>query len=184
MRFKKKILKTLMLSLSFALAACGNMENQNNSNEKENTHEGMNHKGSPKLPNDLKEDKYPAFEVGSKAVINADHMEGMKGAKATIVGAYETTAYAVSYTPTTGGNKIKNHKWVIQEDIKDAGNESLKPGTVVKLNADHMKGMKGAKAVVDWAEQTTVYLVDYTPATSGKKVTNHKWLTENELTVD
>jgi len=44
-----------------------------------------------------------------------------------------------------------------------------------------MKGMKGAIAVIDSAEQTTVYMVDYTPTTGGEKVTNHKWVTESEL---
>lgn len=32
-------------------------------------------------------------------------MKGMNGAEATIVGAYDTTAYTVSYTPKTGGKK-------------------------------------------------------------------------------
>lgn len=39
------------------------------------------------------------------------------GAKATIVGAYDTTAYAVTYTPTTGGPVVKNHKWVIESEL-------------------------------------------------------------------
>lgn len=75
---------------------------------------------------------------------------------------------------------MENHKWVIQEEIKDAGNKQLKPGSEVTLEADHMKGMKGAKATIDSAEKTTVYMVDYTP-TGGKKVKNHKWVTEDEL---
>ncbi len=44
-----------------------------------------------------------------------------------------------------------------------------------------MKGMKGAKATIDSAEKTTVYMVDYTPTTGGKKVKNHKWVTESAL---
>ena len=44
-----------------------------------------------------------------------------------------------------------------------------------------MEGMKGAEAVIDAAEETTVYMVDYTPTNGGKKVTDHKWLTEDEL---
>jgi len=51
----------------------------------------------------LQEAENPTFEVGSQAIIETDHMEGMKGAEATIVGAYDTTAYAVTYTPTDGG---------------------------------------------------------------------------------
>jgi hypothetical protein len=108
-------------------------------------------------------------------------MEGMNGAKATIVGAYDTTAYAVSYTPTTGGEKVKNHKWVIQEEIKNAGSVKLKPGTEVTIESDHMEGMKGATGTIDSAEQTTVYMIDYTPAAGGEKVKNHKWVTESEL---
>ncbi len=34
-------------------------------------------------------------------------MEGMKGAKATITGAYDTIAYTVTYKPTTGGEEVK-----------------------------------------------------------------------------
>ena len=41
--------------------------------------------------------------------------------------------------------------------------------------------MKGAEAVIDAAVESTVYMVDYTPANGGEKVTNHKWLTEDEL---
>jgi hypothetical protein len=33
----------------------------------------------------------------------------MYGARATIVGAYDTTAYGVTCTPTTGGSIVKNH---------------------------------------------------------------------------
>lgn len=76
---------------------------------------------------------------------------------------------------------MKNHKWVIQEEIKGAGNEQLKAGSEVTLEADHMKGMKGAKATIDSAEKTTVYMVDYAPTTGGEKVKNHKWVTESEL---
>ena len=47
--------------------------------------------------------------------------------------------------------------------------------------ADHMKGMDGATAEIDSAEQTTVYMINYTSTTSGEEVTNHKWVTESEL---
>jgi hypothetical protein len=45
-----------------------------------------------------------------------------------------------------------------------------------------MEGMNGATATIDTAEQTTVYRVDFKPTDVGEKVTNHKWLTESELT--
>jgi hypothetical protein len=141
----------------------------------------MNHSTSGQFPKGLREAKNPTFKVGSQAFIKADHMPGMKGAKATIVGAYDTTAYAVSYTPTTGGPKVTNHKWVIHEEIKDASNKPYQPGAEVMLEADHMPGMKGAMATIDSAEHTTVYMVDYTPTTGGQPVKNHKWVTESEL---
>ena len=105
----------------------------------------------------------------------------MDGAEGTVLSAYDTTAYEVSYTPVDGGEKVNNHKWVVQEEIKNAGDEKLAPGTEVTLEADHMEGMKGAEAVIDAAKETTVYIVDYTPTNGGKKVTDHKWLTEDEL---
>lgn len=43
-----------------------------------------------------------------------------------------------------------------------------------------MEGMQGAAAIIDSAEETTVYMVDYTSAT-GEQVKNHKWVTEKEL---
>lgn len=55
------------------------------------------------------------------------------------------------------------------------------PGAEVVLEADHMKGMDGATATIDSAEKTTVYMIDYVPTTGGEKMTNHKWVTENEL---
>lgn len=141
----------------------------------------MHHSGSGEVPVGLKEAANPAFKVGSQAIIEAGHMKGMKGAKATIVGAYDTTAYAVSYTPTTGGPKMTNHKWVIHEEIENAGAEPFKPGDEVVLEADHMPGMKGAKATIDSAEKTTVYMVDYEPTTGGDPVKNHMWVTGSEL---
>jgi hypothetical protein len=104
----------------------------------------------------------------------------MKGAEATIVGAYDTTVYTISYTPTDGGEKVENHKWVIDEEIQDAGDEPFKPGSEVKINAEHMEGMDGVTAEIDSAEATTVYMVDFT-TTDGEEVTNHKWVTESEL---
>ncbi len=152
-----------------------------NSDNAQTDHSGMNHSGSGEVPAGLKEAQNPKFKVGSQAIMQTDHMPGMKGATATIVGAYDTTAYAVSYTPTTGGDPVKNHKWVIHEELKNPGAEALKPGAQVTLEADHMPGMKGATGTIDSAEQTTVYMVDYTPTTGGEPVKNHKWVTDTEL---
>ncbi|GMA19228.1 YdhK family protein [Arsenicicoccus piscis] len=121
----------------------------------------------------------PKYPVGTKVTLTADHMEGMKGAKATIVGAYTTYTYAVNFTPTTGGEPVKDHKWVVQQEIKDAGNKRLPDGTEVTLEAEHMKGMKGAKATIASSTDQTVYMVDY--ETGGMKMTNHKWVVQSEI---
>lgn len=174
-------------ALILTLSGCGNSSQQEgtSSGSTSSSHADMaemNHSGSSEVPKGLKEAQNPTFKVGSQAVVQADHMPGMKGATATISGAYDTIAYAVTYTPTTGGDKVPNHKWVVHEELKDPQGEAYKPGDEVVLEADHMPGMMGAKATIDSAEKTTVYMIDYTPTTGGSKVTNHKWVTESELT--
>ncbi|RQW76135.1 DUF1541 domain-containing protein [Lysinibacillus composti] len=49
-------------------------------------------------------------------MILADHMPNMKGAEATIVGAYDTTVYMVDYI-STAGEKVKNHKWLVESEL-------------------------------------------------------------------
>ncbi|MCZ1267836.1 YdhK family protein [Paenibacillus tundrae] len=177
------ILLTTVITGSLMLSGCGkNAEQDNSSSDSHAASTGeMHHSDSGELPEGLQEKKNPTYPVSSHVVLSTDHMAGMKGAEATIVGAYETTAYTVSYTPTTGGDTVKNHKWVIQEEIQDHTDQPYAAGAEVVLNADHMPGMKGAKATIDSAEQTTVYMVDYTPTTGVDPVKNHKWVTEEEL---
>ncbi|MBT2654499.1 YdhK family protein [Bacillus sp. ISL-18] len=201
MKPKRLFIGIFTFALMFMLAACSEnsmdkssdkgsnmdhqnmkMDNKNSSSDDKSMDMGdMDHSGSGKIPAGLKAAENPKYKVGDQAILNSDHMEGMNGAEATVVGAYDTIAYAVTYTPTSGGNPVKNHKWVIQDEIKDAGDKALEPGTKVTLQADHMEGMDGATATIDSAEKTTVYMVDYTPTTGGEKVTNHKWVTESEL---
>ncbi|GGO01258.1 YdhK family protein [Saccharibacillus kuerlensis] len=188
---KRLALPTIMIALT--LSACGNSEiNESSSStntpvehSSEVTDHGdmhtMEHSNSAEIPEGLTEASDPEFPVGSQAIMEVDHMPGMKGAEATIVGAYDTTVYAVSYTPMTGGEPVRNHKWVIQEDLENPESEPHQPGDTVVLNTDHMSGMKGASATIDSAEQTTVYMVDYTPTTGGDPVRNHRWLTAEEL---
>ena len=195
MKEKKHILGILLLITALLLAACGGNsqsdtekpeENQENTSEesashsKENMQQHMSSSGE--VPDDLKVAEDPTYEVGSNAIITASHMnmEAMSGAVATIVGAYDTTAYVVSYTPTNGGEAVENHKWVIHKELERPGKAPLEPGTEVILNADHMKGMDGAEAVIESAEETTVYMVDFTPS-GGNEVVNHKWVIESEL---
>jgi hypothetical protein len=178
MKSKKFTAGILMLILVLMLSAW-------TSNSIQNSYDknimGDMHSSSAEVPKGLKEAKNPTYKVGSQVVVKADHKKGMYGAKATIVGAYDTTAYVVTYTPTTGGPIVKNHKWVIQEDIKNAGPKTLKPGTEVTLEANHMEGMMGAKGTINSAVQTTVYMIDYIPTTGGPTVKNHKWVIESEL---
>ncbi len=189
----KKVILGLGLSLSLMLAACGNNNeginqesgnNQSTSNSSANSEshmEEMDHSGSSEVPEGLKRAENPTYPESSKAIIETDHMKGMKGAEATISGAFETTSYVVSYMPTNGGEPVENHKWVIHEELDQPDNAPLAPGTEVTLNATHMKGMEGANATIESANQTTVYMIDYMPTTGGEEVTNHKWVTEDEL---
>ncbi|WP_040037621.1 YdhK family protein [Bacillus thermotolerans] len=153
----------------------------NQEEENSDSHGHMNHSSSGEVPEGLATAENPTYPVGSEAVMNADHMPGMDGAVATIDGAFDTTVYSVTYTPTTGGEQVEDHKWVIHEELENAGDEPLQPGDEVVLKADHMEGMNGAEAVIDSAEQTTVYMVSYTDTKTGDEVTNHKWVTEGEL---
>ena len=121
----------------------------------------------------------PRFSVGSKVTLTADHMAGMKNAPATIVGAYSTNTYAVNYRPTTGGAMVKDHKWVVQQELKDAGTKRLADGSAVTIAADHMPGMKGARGTVASSTTQTVYMVDYTA--DGMTMKNHKWVVEDEI---
>lgn len=165
------------------LASCGDEQNptEQGSGSHENQGSGHHsHSSSGEVPENLKIEENPTYPVGTKAKITANHMEGMEGAEATIVGAYNTVAYIVSYTPTTGGDRVTNHKWVIHEEIDRAPEMPIEPNSEVSLNADHMPGMKGAVAVIEELEETTVYMVDYTSKT-GEEVKNHKWVTEEEL---
>ena len=149
-----------------------------------NDMEGMVHDDSGEIPEGLKEAENPTYNVGETATITDGHMEGMEGAEATIVGAFDTVAYEVSYDPTNGGPREENHKWVIHEEIADAGEEPFEPGDEVTLEANHMEGMEGATATIDDAKSTTVYVIDYQPTTGGEEVKNHKWVTDSELSAE
>lgn len=156
--------------------------NNSSPTEQHNTNNSdLDHSNIPEIPNGLKTEAKPLYDVGSAVVISADYDKEMDGAKGEVVGAYLTTAYAVSYTPTTGGDRVGNHHWVIHEEIKNAGKESFKPGDEVKLEANHLKGMEGATAIIESAQKSVVYIVNYMPTTGGTEIINHKWLLEKEL---
>lgn len=205
---KKKIISGVITLSSLALlAACtpqdsGNQESVDTSEQSstptvENSSEsdmmnesesmddmgGMMHDDSGEIPEGLQEAENPTYPVGNTVTIQTDHMAGMEGATGTIVGAFDTVAYEVTYEPTNGDSIVENHKWVLKEEIPEARNqeEPLSEGTEVTLEASHMEGMEGATATIDSAEETTVYMLDYQPTDGGEMVKNHKWVTEDEL---
>lgn len=144
-------------------------------------HGGHDHPadGGP-APAGMVEAANPTYPVGTEVILTADHMPGMEGAKATIVGAFDDTyTYAISYTPTDGGDPVKNHKWVVQEELEDAGSDRLPDGAEKVVTADHMSGMKGATSTIDSSTDETVYMVDVDA--DGMKMKNHKWVVESEI---
>ena len=143
-------------------------------------HAQMNYSTTGEVSEDLRKAEDPAFPVGSHVLIRTGLEEGMEKVEGTVVGAYETTAYMVSYEPSDGGDAVENYKWVIHEEIEEAGPDLFARGEEVVLNASHMAGMHGADAYIEAVEATTVYMVDYVSAT-GEEVKNHKWFVEEEL---
>lgn len=89
-------------------------------------HGGMEHPadGGP-VPAGMKRAADPAYPRGSTVVLTADHVDGMAGATATIVGAYDTYTYAVDYTPTDGADPVKDHRWVVQEEMEGRRRSAL-----------------------------------------------------------
>jgi hypothetical protein len=181
-------LSALALASTLVLASCGSDDSDNHDGHTEHadatthmTEDMHDHAmdGGP-APEGIQDAPDPAYPVGTRVTVNADHMPGMKGAEGTVTGAFATTAYAVSYTPTDGGDPVTDHRWVVQEELENPGPAPLADGTEVTLDADHMAGMKGATATIDSATQETVYMVDITTA-DGMTMKNHKWVTESEL---
>lgn len=207
---KKKWISILMISGAVLLAACDTDEAETDdaliddqveestdvvedSDETEETddtveetedhggHDAMGHDQSGEIPEGLEEAEDPTYPVGSDIILDANHISGMDGAEGTIVGAYDTTVYAVSYDPTDGGEPVENHEWVIHEELEELEEDPFDPGDEVTLNARHMDGMEGATAIIDRAEETTVYMVDFMPTDSDEMILNHQWLTEDEI---
>lgn len=209
MKYNKEKLGAVLLSSALLLGACGTADDNgqtestepkttteettdtettqdtNDAEEKETSNEGghgdMVHDESGEVPEGMKEAENPAYPVGSEVIIENDHMPGMKGAKGTVVGVYDTTAYEVTYDDTETGETVANHKWVVHEELENAQDEPYQAGDEVVLEASHMPGMKGATATVDSAEKTNMYMVTYTDTESGEEIENHKWMSEDEL---
>lgn len=133
------------------------------------------------LPQGLTTANQPVFPIGSSAIIQTKQNVNMHGSKAMINGAFDTTAYSISYKPTDSDHAVWNYHWVIQEEILDAGDKTLEPGTHVTLKTNRIKGMDGARATIESAEETTVYIVDINSGNNANTVTGYRWITENEL---
>lgn len=142
--------------------------------------EGHQHamQGGPP-PEGIEDAADPTFPVGSTVTLTADHMPGMEGSEATITGAFDTTAYSVTYTPTDGGEPVVDHRWVVHEELQDPGEAPLPDGTEVVLEAEHMAGMEGAEATIESSTDETVYMVDVTA--DGMEMTDHKWVVDSEV---
>ncbi|ANK38490.1 MULTISPECIES: DUF1541 domain-containing protein [Staphylococcus] len=176
-----KKLSFIILASGLVLSACSNGSGEEKDSKDQKHEEHMEHKSENKVPEDMESTEESKFKKDDEVTITAGHMPGMKNAEATVKGAYETYAYVVSYTPTNGDEKVSNHKWVVNEEVADAPENGFKKGDTVKLEADHMPGMKGAEAKIDDVNKTTVYVVDYRSTENDKMVKNHKWMTSNEL---
>ncbi|TQE92047.1 DUF1541 domain-containing protein [Ureibacillus sp. FSL K6-8385] len=205
---KLLLILTAFLSI-FPLTACGNKDDLTTKNEKNPTefldsedvdvtnnqvdgekvvgenmdgkegHADVTHSTWGKIPEGLKEAKNPKFKVGDKVIINAAHDADMQGSEGTVVGAYESTVYSITYTSTTGVQE-ENKKWFVREEIEPLGEKTLNIGDRVIIEADREEGMKGAEGTIDTAEETVVYMVDYVNK-DGEKVENYQWLKESEL---
>lgn len=144
------------------------------------SHSDITHSTWGHIPEGLKEAENPKFKVGDQVIIHAAHDDDMEGSKGTIVGAYQSTVYSISYQPTTGEEMEENVKWFVREEIDPLGEKELKVGSKVIIEVAREEGMQGAEGVIDTVEDTVVYMVDYTD-TEGEEVKNYQWLKESEL---
>ena len=174
-----------LLGGSLALAGCSAADepaepSASQSEDAHGGHEVMDHPadGGP-VPEGMTEATDPDYPVGTDVILTADHMDGMNGATATIVGAYDTYTYAIDYTPTDGGDPVTDHRWVVQEELDGVGDDRLADGTEVTVTAAHMDGMDGATATIASSTDETVYVVDY--EADGMDMTNHKWVVDSEI---
>ncbi|GHU63625.1 hypothetical protein FACS189418_7280 [Clostridia bacterium] len=137
---------------------------------------------SGEIPNGMQNAANPAFPVGSTISVTADHVNGGKVTKATVVKAFDTTALQVNYTPTDGGSPVIDHKWVVLEELK---NQTAPPkvGDTVTLEASHLPGMQGVEAEVTGLYEGVVYVIDFEDD-HGMEMKNHLWISEDEAQSD
>lgn len=170
-----KRLIAVVASAGILLSGCGA-----NEEAKHDEHAHMNH-NSEATPSNMKVAENPKYKKGDKVTLTEGHMPGMKDAEGVVKEVYTTHVYEVSYQPKNGDKKVSHHKWVVNEELKDAPKSGLKKGDKAEITANHMDGMKGAEATIDDVHKTDVYVVDYKDTKTGKTVKDHKWMTEDEL---
>src|SRR5699024_11037906 len=124
---------------------------------------GMEHPmdGGP-APEGIEKAASPKYPAGTEVTLTAEHMAGMDAphaANAARAGSRDPRRRAASFTPATGGKARQGHHCGGQEGIERAGAQRLAGGTEVTLAAEHMEGMKGAKATIASSTDQTVYMV-------------------------
>lgn len=139
----------------------------------------MKHDERGKLPENINEKKEARYPKGSTVHVLANHMDDMKDAKGKVVGAFDTTAYEVSYKDTKTGHIVTHHKWVVKEEFQPQ--VALQEGLSVVLQTNHMPGMMGATATIKKIVPETVYMIDYKSKEKNRWVQNHQWVIESEL---
>lgn len=106
---KNKMLLSVFSLTALLLGACSSgtvedsdmNENPNASIEKP-MDDGMIHDESGETPAGLEVAENLKYKIGETVELQTELMEGMKGAEATIIEAFDTIAYEVSYDPTNG----------------------------------------------------------------------------------
>ncbi|AXY25491.1 hypothetical protein CL176_05470 [Suicoccus acidiformans] len=142
-------------------------------------HGDMEHNRNETKPINMTEVENPKYPVGSKVIITDAHMDIMQDVEAEVSGAYDTTLYTVTYDD--GSMVMADHKWVVQEEIESA-NDSYEIGDAVILKAQHMEGMEGQEAVITGKFRGPAYMVNFEPNDGSEPFTNHKWVSEIEIT--
>lgn len=172
-------------STSTASAESSSMEMDEESmagHEDMDSHMEMAHNRNEEAPTNMTEATNPLYPVGSKVHMTEPHMPSMGGVTAEVTGAYDTTLYTVTFTPKDSDMEMKDHKWVVAEEmVAEDGKESFENGDTVILKAEHMEGMKDQDAVVTGKQAGPAYMVSFEPNDGSEPFTNHKWMSEDEL---
>ncbi|AJD90340.1 hypothetical protein JMA_10230 [Jeotgalibacillus malaysiensis] len=142
--------------------------------------------GDGEIPDGLETAEDPAFAEGDTVTINASHFGGMEGAEGTIVGAYTSNAYSISYEPSDGGDMVEDYQWIIDEETRAGALETpYAEGDEVEITTDRVEGMFGVMVEIQSVqEDATIYMVDFSLTDSEDTVLNYKWLAEDELSAD